>query len=66
MARYCITMEHTLRISKWFDAENDEEAKEQAHMIHLQAEDKEYEGGNSEYDYALECEDDGRTLVWWD
>ena len=66
MARYCITMERSVRIAKWFDAESDEGAKEQAHQIHLQTEDEEYESGSSEYDYALVNEDTDRTLVWWD
>lgn len=65
MARYCITMERSLRISKWFDAENDEEAREQASLIHLRTEDEEYDSGDSEYDYALVNEDTNRTLVWW-
>ena len=64
MGRYCITMERTVRIAKWFEAEDDKQARELAEQIHLKTKDHEYEFGDSEYDYALASED-GRDLVLW-
>lgn len=65
MKEYCITMERTLRISKWFEAENDEEAIELANKIYTETADDEYEDGSIEHLYAL-SEDNGRTVVDWD
>lgn len=65
MPNYCITMERTLRIAKWFDAKDDAEACERANLIHLQTDDYEYEGGDSEYDYSLVCTENGNELIPW-
>lgn len=64
MGKYCITMERTLRIAKWFEAENDEIARGLADKIHMETKDSEYEGGDAEYDYAL-CHEGGCTVVDW-
>ena len=64
MGEYCITMERTTRIAKWFEAEDDNQARELADKIHMETKDSEYEDGDSEYDYAL-CDGGGRTVVGW-
>ena len=62
--KYCVTMERTVRIAKWFEAENDKAAMDLAHLIHVRTDDSEYENGDSEYDYAL-CDETGKDLVYW-
>ena len=62
--QYCITMERRVRFAKWFEAPDDEAAREEAKLIELLTEDAEYEAGESEYDYAVACED-GRYIIHW-
>lgn len=64
MAQYCITMEQTFRIAKWFEAANDEVARTIASDLFYNTDVEEYMGGSSEDDYALES-DDGRTIIEW-
>lgn len=64
MGRYCITLELTKRISKWFEAECEDQAWELAEKINNETEDSEYEPGDSERDYSL-CDAKGRTIISW-
>lgn len=64
MAQYCITMERTLRISKWFEAASDEAAEEVAQSVLLETDASEFEDGDIEFDYAV-CSEDGLTIVDW-
>lgn len=64
MAQYCITMEQTLRIAKWFEAEDDEAAEDIAAQIYEETDMEEYMSVGMEGDYALDS-DDGRTIIGW-
>lgn len=64
MAQYCITMEQTLRIAKWFEAEDDEAAEDIAAQIYEETDVEEYMGAGMEGDYALVA-DNGRTILDW-
>lgn len=64
MGQYCITMEQTLRIAKWFEAEDDEAAEDIAAQIYEETDMEEYMSGDTEGDYALDS-DDGRTILGW-
>lgn len=65
MGQYCITMEQTLRIAKWFEAEDDAAAEGMAARIYRETDMEEYMSGVTEGDYAL-ASDDGRTILGWD
>ena len=64
MGQYCITMEQTLRIAKWFEAEDDEAAENMAAQIYEETSIEEYMSGGMEGDYSL-VTDDGRTILDW-
>ena len=64
MAQYCITMEQTLRIAKWFEAEDDEAAEDIAAQIYEETDMEEYMSVGMEGDYALDS-DDGRIIIGW-
>ena len=64
MGQYCITMEQTLCIAKWFEAEDDEAAEEIAAQIYEETDMEEFMSGDVEGDYALDS-DDGRTILGW-
>ena len=64
MARYCITMERTDRIEKWFDAADDEEAKQIADQIFENTEAGEYDFGELQHDYCL-TNDVHEEIVSW-
>lgn len=67
MKRYRVTLERTVRATRWIEAENDQEAMEIAKRMHYRTDDSEYENGesDSEYDYAL-MDENGRDLVYFD
>ena len=64
MGKYCVTMEAVMSIAKWFEAENDEAAQEQAEQMLENTSLQEFAEGCVETDYALDAED-GRTVVSW-
>lgn len=63
--KYCITIERTMRIAKWFEAADDESATKEAHRIVNNVKPEEFEGGDKESDWAL-CADDGTMIVDWE
>lgn len=63
--RYCITLEKTMRVAKWFDAEDDAFAVDRAERVRDAISHDEYECGDIEYDFSLVCVDDGRILTPW-
>ena len=65
MNRYCITMERTTRIAKWFDADDHISAINAARKIFDETSKDEYESGDAEYDYAISCETTGTDVVTW-
>lgn len=62
--QYCITVSRVQTTAIWFDAEDDEEARERAAELYDDVDDADFDTGG-EFDYALDCED-GRCLVTWD
>lgn len=60
---YCITVSRTQTTAIWFDADNDDEAREKAEGLYDDVDDADFDGG-SDYDYALDSAD-GRCLVSW-
>lgn len=64
--KYNMTAERTLRIAITFEAENDEAAEKKADemLADMIAHPENFEGGDTEHDYAL-CDDGGRTVVDW-
>lgn len=62
--RYCITMERTARIAKWFDADDHIAACEAGAKIFSETTDEEFEIGDVERDYAIAC-DNGCDVVTW-
>lgn len=63
--RYCVTIEKTKRIAIWFDSENDSEAEKKAITIASNITDDDLDLGDSDQDYSLVNEENGKTLIDW-
>ena len=64
--KYCITMERTQRVAVWFDARNDGKAEEKAMEIYGAVKPEDFDGGDEEYNFAVENVSEGTTLIDWD